>query len=150
VTSEAGARRSRSISNIGLLCQTRKTPTFVLRFSAFYRIVSANLQLRHKQGHMTSAVTTTGLVTPPFKSLWCGRTIQLTRNPAGNLKSNSHVMDMLYCSSCNYATIAHCSYILGVGTHTYIGLYGILWILYGLFFRIFALDSTTAVHCTVI
>jgi hypothetical protein len=27
VTSETGARRPRSISNIGLLCQTRKTPT---------------------------------------------------------------------------------------------------------------------------
>jgi hypothetical protein len=26
-TSETGARRPRSISNIGLLCQTRKTPT---------------------------------------------------------------------------------------------------------------------------
>jgi hypothetical protein len=27
VTSEAGARRPRSISNYGVLCQTRKTPT---------------------------------------------------------------------------------------------------------------------------
>jgi hypothetical protein len=27
VTSEAGARRPRSISNFGGLCQTRKTPT---------------------------------------------------------------------------------------------------------------------------
>jgi hypothetical protein len=30
VTSEAGARRPRSISNFGGLCQTRKTPTLHL------------------------------------------------------------------------------------------------------------------------
>jgi hypothetical protein len=30
VTSEAGARRPRSISNFGGLCQTRKTPTLAI------------------------------------------------------------------------------------------------------------------------